>query len=219
MAAVPATPSTGISGLSTLRPPSSTSHIIDWLHLLLPPSESKQSRVYVGEGLPSIPKKLQERIGKSTYSLDRNMWTLLISISQGPHAPRWWTQKLVLKNSLCSQRWKTIPDLMAYMILIIRTHRDYEDIAWRRYDEVFCEKAAVTENHKWDTIDPDLYNRICSGKAIALQAKTSFGPRNSSGHPSIRRPHREPGTLPFCSKGSAKYMPWLEHRQMHLQSL
>ena len=96
---------------------------------------------------------------------------------------------------------------MAYMILIIRTHRDYEDIAWRRYDEVFCEKVAVTENHKWDTIDPDLYNRIRSGKAIALQAKTSFGPRNSSGHPSIRRPHREPGTLPFCSKGSAKHMP------------
>ena len=67
------------------------------------------------------------------------------------------------------------------MILIIRTHRDYEDIAWRRYDEVFCEKAAVTENRKWDAIDPDLYNCICSGKAIALQAKLALVPGTAVG--------------------------------------
>ena len=60
--------STGCSSLPTSGLTSATAHReVDWLQLLLPPQESKQPKVFVGEGLPSIPAKLQERILRWEY--------------------------------------------------------------------------------------------------------------------------------------------------------
>ena len=78
---------------------------------------------------------------------------------------------------------------MAYMILIIHTHHDYEDPAWRRYNEAFRDKAAVTGNCRWAALDPDLYNRICSGRGRVVPFRG--GPSRSFSDVSTSLPNRE----------------------------
>ncbi len=57
------------------------------------------------------------------------------------------------------------PELLAYMLSIMRAQREFREPAWRLYDEAYCEKAAATGNRKWSQIDPLLYNQIFTGKA------------------------------------------------------
>ena len=60
--------SSGCSTLPTSGLTSTTAHKeFNWLQLLLPPQESKQPKVFVGEGLPSILAKLQESILRWEY--------------------------------------------------------------------------------------------------------------------------------------------------------
>ena len=92
-----------------------------------------------------------------------------------------WLQCFGLFVAVLAKKYpETVPDMMVYMILIIHTHRDYEDPVWRKYDKAFRDKAAVTSNRNWATLDPDLYSRICSGRAKAvlpkpIQASTAGG--------------------------------------------
>ena len=79
--------------------------------------------------------------------------------------------------------------MMAYMILIIHTHHDYEDPAWRRYDEAFRDKAAVTGNCRWAALDPDLYNRICSGRGRVVPIRG--GPGRSFSDVSTSLPNKK----------------------------
>ena len=73
----------------------------------------------------------------------------------------------------------TVPDLMAYQLLIIQTHWDYEDPAWQRYDEAFRDKAAATGNRKWSSLDPHLFNKICAGRARKVGLDASALPTNT----------------------------------------
>ena len=59
----------------------------------------------------------------------------------------------------------TVPDLMAYQLLIIQTHWDYKDPAWQRHDKAFRGKVAATENRKLSNLDPHLFHKICAGQA------------------------------------------------------
>jgi hypothetical protein len=58
-----------------------------------------------------------------------------------------------------------IADMMAYMITIMRAQIEFEDPAWRTYDEAYRDKAATTGNRKWSEIDPHLHNKIFIGRA------------------------------------------------------
>ena len=53
-----------------------------------------------------------------------------------------------------------INELLAYIFTIIRVAQEFEDPAWRSYDEAFREKAAATGNHKWSEINSLIYNRV-----------------------------------------------------------
>ena len=51
-----------------------------------------------------------------------------------------------------------VKELLAYMFTIIQAAQEFEDPAWRNYDEAFREKAATTGNCKWSAIDTLIYN-------------------------------------------------------------
>ena len=55
---------------------------------------------------------------------------------------------------------EAIPELMAYMSLIIRCSQDYEGLAWVRYDMSFCRQAAASGNRNWSEVKSTLYS-IC----------------------------------------------------------
>ena len=47
-----------------------------------------------------------------------------------------------------------LPELVAYMLFIIRIQREYEELVWRFYDEAFRDKAAATGNKKMVNVRP-----------------------------------------------------------------
>ena len=92
----------------------------------------------------------------------------------------------------------TVPDLMAYQLLIIQTHWDYEVPPWQRYDEAFRDKAAATGNRKWSSLDPHLFNKICAGRArkVGLDASAlpmARGAWDSPQGPPLKKPAHEMG--------------------------
>ncbi len=57
------------------------------------------------------------------------------------------------------------PDLIAYMLTIMKMQREYEVPAWRLYDQAYRDKAAATGNRKWSQVDTHLYNQVFTGLA------------------------------------------------------
>ena len=88
---------------------------------------------------------------------------------------------------------EAVPDLMAYMLSIIRAYQEYEHPQWRNYDEAFSDKAATTGNRKWSVIDSHLYNQIFTGRARKLPVCTLCGAstHRTEGCPSTGVPARK----------------------------
>ena len=82
---------------------------------------------------------------------DINMWLQCFGLYVGALAPA--------KPAL-------VPDLMAYMISIIRASQEYEGTAWAVYDDRYRRQAAATGDHwRWSQVSPSLYTICFTGKA------------------------------------------------------
>ena len=75
-----------------------------------------------------------------------------------------------------------VKELLAYMFTIIRAVQEFEDPAWRNYDEAFRKKAAATGNRKWSEIDTLIYNRIFTGHAKKLQLPSPGSSNSTQAH-------------------------------------
>ena len=60
---------------------------------------------------------------------------------------------------------QAIPELMAYMSLIIRCSQDYEDLAWVRYNMSFHCQASASGNRNWPEVNRTLYSICFTGKS------------------------------------------------------
>ena len=82
---------------------------------------------------------------------------------------------------------------MAYMLVIIRAHQEYDHPQWRNYDEAFRDKAATTGNKKWASIDIHIYNQVFTGRArkspICLHC--GAGPHRTDANPQVGPPARK----------------------------
>ncbi len=68
--------------------------------------------------------------------------------------------------AVVSQKFPTsTPELLAYMLTTMRAQREYEEPAWRVYDQAYHDKAAATGNRKWSQVDTHLFNQIFTGRA------------------------------------------------------
>jgi len=168
------------------------------MSLLLPQESQKQARVWLGDGLPSIPQKLHDRMLqwefidfaelKPTGTLDKlsqetesHQYIILpsVEVARAKRKPvediHTWLQCFGVYVAAMSKQFpEAVPDLMAYMITIMRAQREYEEPAWRLYDTAFRDKAASTGNRKWAQLDPHIYNQIFTGRARKLLS-TSVG--------------------------------------------
>ena len=58
-----------------------------------------------------------------------------------------------------------VPELMAYMISILRASQEYEGLAWATYDAAYHRQAAATGHKQWSKVNPSLYTVCFTGKA------------------------------------------------------
>ena len=133
--------------------------------------------VYVGAGNTPVPSKLAERIRRWDYV---DMAELLpeVRLSGGESEgkmltkrPRYvteifsWIQCFGTYVSVLGPTYPSaIPELMAYMSLILHCSQDYDGLAWMCYDMAFCRQAASSGNRRWSEVNTTLYAICFTGK-------------------------------------------------------
>ena len=50
-----------------------------------------------------------------------------------------------------------VPEMMSYMVAIIRANEDFAGQAWVRYDAAYYHQAAVNRNKSWSKINPPCF--------------------------------------------------------------
>ena len=51
-----------------------------------------------------------------------------------------------------------IPDLLAYLIQIVKASLNFDGPAWATYDEIFHKQAAATGDTQWSRLNPSLFS-------------------------------------------------------------
>ena len=121
--------------------------------------------VYVGDSLVLVPAKLAARIRQGNYidmgELLPEFWShTREDDSQKPDTKTRKNRKVIdiftwlqCYGTYVSVRAASNPaliaELVAYMIMIVRTSQDFSGLAWVRYDAAFRRQAALTGNTQW----------------------------------------------------------------------
>ena len=158
-----------------------------WKRALGSPDKNKErkeeSGVYVGEGLPPIPMKLAQRIWQWEYidmlEMLPELWACRSddNLTKAPTTRvrrpitdlKTWLKAFATYVAVMSQKnGGAVPELMAYMVSIIRVEEEYAEGAWVRYDEAYRQQAAACQNTTWSKVNPSLFSLCFTGKAQAL---------------------------------------------------
>ena len=180
------------STLSTGTSSESLSATATLMNLLLPGGNSGvklQPKVWVGVGLPPIPKKLYDRVLRwefidfhdlrpvdpledtnsepdpVRYVMFPDLAIARTSRKKVKDLPTWTACFSLYVAILASKFPKCVPSMMAYQLSILKAHREYADPAWRVYDEAYREIAAATGLRDWSKSNEDIYSRIFTGHA------------------------------------------------------
>ena len=171
----------GILGISTTSTPTDTS--TTWSCLGAEPSLSQLPQrtqgVYVRAGNSPVSSKLADWIRRWEFI---DMADLLPEVRLRDREGK--SEKLLQKRPRCvTDIWlwlhcfgtymsvlgpfylQAIPELMAYMSLIIRCSQDYEGPAWVCYDMSFQHQAAASGNRNWSEVNSTLYSVCLTGKS------------------------------------------------------
>ena len=93
-----------------------------------------------------------------------------------------WIQCFLIYMAVMAMRYPSaVPGMVAYMLVIIRAQKEYEEPAWRLYDEAFRDKAATTGNRNWAQTDSHLYNQMFTGRAWKVPLCAHCGAVNHKG--------------------------------------
>ena len=149
---------------------------------------AKASRVWLGEGLGSIPKRVHDRILRWEYV---DLADFLIRSSLDWSSSELETEKLVVLPGFevsqtrkkpvsnivmwvqCFARYAAAmakhfpnctPGFMSHMLTVMKAFREVEEPAWRLYDETYREKMASTGNRAWTGMDVALYQELCGSR-------------------------------------------------------
>ena len=138
---------------------------------------------YVGDGLPPVPKRMVDRIHKGEYietgDLLPEFW---VAPREGEEATAQrlarnrgrrrtqdicvWSQCFAIYVAVMSTKWpQRVPEMMAYMIQIIRASQEYEGLWWFVYDEAYRRQAAATGHVEWSKINPSIFTVCFTSKA------------------------------------------------------
>ena len=193
----------GSSLLTGTPAAASSSDMLAWLVATLAgqpqtPSATMGERVFIGNGLPALPKKLLTKIRNWEYVELADLLPAPHSAGDpygnGPPAARFplfpgcevvrhkrrqitsisqWTQALTIYTAaLVSVHPSATLELLAYMLTIIRASQQYDGLCWRSYDTNYRIAAAASGNRSWSKLDTDLFTRFFTGRARTVNPCT-----------------------------------------------
>ena len=149
---------------------------------------AKMTKVWLGEGLGSIPKRLQERMlrwefvdlaefrqrsaAEKTASEENTDKLMVLPGFEVAHTKRkpvtdiiTWVQCFSRYTAAMSQSYpECTPGFMSHMITVLKAYAEVEEPAWWEYDEAFREKMASTGNRSWKGMDVSLYQELCGSR-------------------------------------------------------
>ena len=147
--------------------------------LLIPPTAPKTG-TKISDGLPPVPEKLVAKIRRGEFVELHKLLPECLAESSDSIGPipksrarkrlndiNVWLQCFALYvGILASSKPALVPDLMAYMISIIRASQEFEGSAWMVYDDAYRRQAAATgDQWQWSQVNPSLYTICFTGKA------------------------------------------------------
>ncbi len=142
-----------------------------------------RAKIWAGDRFPPIPKNVNDHINAWQYvdladicqvgtceSLHPEPDPHQVIILKGVEVARprrkplkdihSWVQCFTVYFAAMDKHYPdATPQLVAYMLTIMRAQWEFQEPAWRMYDEVYHEKAAARGNCKWSQMDPLLYNQ------------------------------------------------------------
>ena len=148
-------------------------------------SSSKTSRVWLGDGLGSIPKRVYDRMlrwefmdmsdfrprsSKDPAMLDSDVEKLVVlpgfEVSQPRKRPVndfiTWVQCFCRYTAAMSKHHTDCtPGFMSHLLTVLKAFNEVEHPAWREYDEAYREKMA---NKTWSGMDVTLYQELCGSR-------------------------------------------------------
>ena len=158
------------------------------------PTESHQipAGVQVGAGLPPVPGKLAERITRWEYVDMADVVAVLWPLPNVPEGTSSKPRRQIQDINLWLQCFATFitvmaskfpeytPQLLAYMVTILKASQEYEGAAWAAYDVAYRQQAAATGHKRWSEVNTSLYAVCFTGKgkrALRCEACLSAGHR------------------------------------------
>ena len=115
-----------------------------------------------------------------------------------------WIKCFCIYMAVVSRRnHQKIPEMLAYLTLIIEAHMEYAGDAWLGYDRRFRQRAAADLGMSWAKIDPTLWSLAFSGRAKASRCKYCFSLTHTSANCEWSTPEQGgqppmPTTGPIC---------------------
>ena len=144
--------------------------------LLIPPT-APMAGMKISDGLPPVPEKLVAKIRRGEFVELHELLPECLAESTDstgpiPRARKRLNDKCMatvfhpLRGVLASSKPALVPDLMAYMISIIRASQEFEGSAWMVYDDAYRHQAAAAgDQWQWSQVNPSLYTICFTGKA------------------------------------------------------
>lgn len=148
-------------------------------------SSSKAHRVWLGDGLGSLPKRIHDRMLKwelmdmqdfcprvtpHAYQ-ERETQTLValpgFELTQPRKKPIdniiTWVQCYSRYTAAMAQHYpECTPGFMSHMLTVLKAYNEAEFPGWREYDHAFRDKMASTGERDWRKMDVHLYQEHCS---------------------------------------------------------
>ena len=132
--------------------------------------------ISLGKGLPPIPRKLADRILRGEFidmqKLLPESWQVADQELEGPENRARGSRRRVLDIKVWVQcfacymgviatgRPQRIPELLVYLVQIVRVNQEFEGSDWAVYDETFHRQAAVSGNQQWSKLNPSLFSLL-----------------------------------------------------------
>ncbi len=193
--------------------------------LQVPPAKTS-TMIFLGQGIPSISKKMAKRILSGEY----------VNFSELPPAKMKQKQVasptegniLLVQSCELLQNRKAIgdlptwlqcfgcymavitarsparmPDLLGYMLTIVKASQKYKWPSWVVYDQNFRLEPAEKGMLEWSKVDPSLFSLCFTGQAISAESwcrhcqGLDHGSDQCFGRPTVKRPQLPNAPRPF----------------------